>query len=138
MIVRLTVRLSKVSWRRIDIVSLRDSKAATTSIKEKATRPIVLPISCLPYWSFPKTISRLMATDMNSPTRPTVVMTAALMMEADRGRGMRSMRPGVALSIPSAMPTGAVMTKLIHRIWVAVNGCPPAMLSRLAMRNVTT
>ncbi len=35
------------------------------------------------------------------------------------------------------MPTGAVIRKLIHRIWTAVKGCPPAMFNRVATRNVT-
>ena len=42
--VTLTMLLSNVSMRRIDAVWSRHSKAATTSISENATRPIVLPI----------------------------------------------------------------------------------------------
>ena len=74
---------------------------------------------------------------MKTPTSPTVVMTARDMIEAVRGRGLRCMSPGVSLSRPSAMPTGAVIRKLIQRIWTAEKGCPPAMLNRLAARNVT-
>ena len=57
------------------------------------------------------------------------------MIESDLGRGFRSISRG-SLSNPSAMPTGAVMTKLIHRICVAENGWPAAITSRLASRNV--
>jgi len=85
--VMFSARLSKVSTVRIDIFSSRDSKAATTSIREKATRPIVLAIWVLSYWCFPATINRSMASDMKTPTRPTVVRTAGVMMEAARGRG---------------------------------------------------
>ena len=46
--VAFTTLLSNVSIRRIDAFSSRDSKAAITSISEKATRPIVLPIATLP------------------------------------------------------------------------------------------
>ena len=60
------------------------------------------------------------------------------MIESVRGRGLRLISPGVSLSRPSAMPTGAVITKLIQRIWTAEKGCPLAMLSRLASRKVTT
>ena len=66
------------------------------------------------------------------------MMTARVMIEAARGRGRRFISPGVSLSRPSAMPTGAVIRKLIHRIWTAEKGCPPAMLSRVANRKVTT
>ena len=86
----------------------------------------------------PITISESIASAMNTPTRPTVRITAGVMIEAARGRGSRFISPGVSLSRPRAIPTGAVIMKLIHRIWTAEKGCPPAMLSRVATRKVTT
>ena len=74
---------------------------------------------------------------MKRPTSPTVTITGGDMIEALRTRGLRSISPEVSLSRPSAMPIGAVIRKLIQRIWTAENGCPAAMLKMLAAKNVT-
>ena len=91
-------------------------------MSEKATSPIVLATPADGYRCSPKVMRRLMATDMNTPAKPTVISTAGDMIEAARGRGTRFIRPGVSLSRPSAMPTGAVITKLIHSTWLAEKG----------------
>ena len=77
---------------RVDVentvsVSLRASKAATTSISENATRPIDRPIATLPYWFFPISISVRLATAMNSPTRPQVTITPVVRIESPARAG---------------------------------------------------
>ena len=46
--IRFILELSKTSVSKAVTVSLRASKAATTSIREKATRPIDWPVLTLP------------------------------------------------------------------------------------------
>ena len=60
--VKFRVRLSKVSSRKAVAFSSRVSNAATTSMSENATRPMVLPMSMLSYTFFPTTMIRSMAT----------------------------------------------------------------------------
>ena len=59
-----------------------------------------------------------------------------VMIDASRDRGLRFIRPGASLSMPSATPSGALTRKLMYRICEGENGCPAAMLRMLAPRNV--
>ena len=136
--IRFILELLKMPVSKAVPFSLRASKAATTSISEKATSPIDWPVLTLPKWFFPVAISARLTTAMNSPTRPQVIITPLVRIDSPRGRGWRVIKPGVCSSKPSATPNGALTRKLIHRICAGVNGWPAARSNRLAPRKVRT
>lgn len=130
--------LSKVDGVSTDSVSLRHSNAATIRHRAKAVNatdwPVPAPSEVLrPSWMSP---SRTMVSAR--PPSPTVTSTGRVSTDSPRGRGLRSISPGLSRSKPSAKPKEALTTKWIHSTCGGVKGSPAAMLKTVAPRKVST